>query len=68
MFSGDEAYPRPSGRGSIEAQLQAQDTQATPAYPRPSGRGSIEALTARGRHPLGNTIHVHQDVAPLKRY
>ncbi len=36
-------------------------------YPRPSGRGSIEAIVLTTRSITADqSIHVHQDVAPLK--
>ncbi len=36
-------YPRPSGRGSIEALIRCVWYVSIGGYPRPSGRGSIEA-------------------------
>ncbi len=38
-------------------------------YPRPSGRGSIEAWSDRDwQDSRPDSIHVHQDVAPLKHW
>ncbi len=38
-------YPRPLGRGPIEAALMAPlPLQPAPCYPRPLGRGPIEAV------------------------
>ncbi len=60
-------YPRPSGRGSIEAIFLILLPDFFLSYPRPSGRGSIEALPTSCKRPTGDgSIHVHQDVAPLK--
>ncbi len=40
-------YPRPSGRGSIEASALTSAESRRMTYPRPSGRGSIEAQMSR---------------------
>ena len=60
-------YPRPKGRGSIEARGYKPYKEALKYYPRPKGRGSIEA-TGSTPDPLRDTpIHVRKDVAPLKQ-
>ncbi len=61
-------YPRPSGRGSIEALSIIVLSKFWRVYPRPSGRGSIEASGSNDVILLEDcSIHVHQDVAPLKQ-
>ena len=37
------AYPRPDGRGPIEAARCRWGKTSSPRYPRPDGRGPIEA-------------------------
>ena len=37
-------YPRPNGRGPIEAGMVVGRRYGCPIYPRPNGRGPIEAL------------------------
>ena len=44
-------YPRPRGRGPIEARYEPTHSAVSPAYPRPRGRGPIEAGT--GGHLAG---------------
>ena len=66
---GSRIFPRPRGRGPIEATDTRHDPLAAPyLFPRPTGRGPIEALSsvaASLRRPIG--FHVRQDVAPLKQ-
>ena len=40
---GGDGFPRPSGRGSIEAVPAPMRSIFSSRFPRPSGRGSIEA-------------------------
>ena len=44
------AYPRPLGRGLIEAAMRGARHSDALIYPRPLGRGLIEARTERGVH------------------
>ena len=59
-------FPRPIGRGPIEATLISTSRAAIPSFPRPIGRGPIEAAPSRGGHLTSFSFRVRSDAAPLK--
>ncbi len=62
------AYPRPSGRGSIEASGISQAIQSSKAIQVHQDVAPLKRFvpTDGFRQPF-RAIHVHQDVAPLKQ-
>src|SRR5579884_2336007 len=60
-------FPRPQGRGSIEAYKYATLGNCCVEFPRPQGRGSIEAAPSPDRPwPSTRGFHDRKVVAPLK--
>ncbi len=60
-------FPRPKGRGRIEARRRLLSDPSFSRFPRPKGRGRIEAhLRLPGQGGLGGDFHGRKDVAALK--
>ena len=66
--TGESRFPRPKGRGLIEAAVVCDDAVLPDKFPRPKGRGLIEAQTSFcGLSHVSTHFHGRKAVASLKQ-